>query len=86
MAQIYCFRYAYDKAGNRIKEDKNGTHTYYTYDAANELLARQPGNADHYSIARDGRNVLWGYRRSAGDFSPDARAVFYNIIQYLHAL
>ena len=51
-----------------------------------ELLGRQPGNADHYTIARDGRNVLWGYQRSAGDFSPDARALFYNIIQYLRAL
>lgn len=41
MAQIYAFRYAYDAAGNRTKEYKDGTSVYYYYDAANQLTQKE---------------------------------------------
>ncbi|PID74619.1 MAG: hypothetical protein CSB28_02305 [Desulfobacterales bacterium] len=33
--------YRYDRAGNRIEEERNGQTTLYSYNSANQLLERQ---------------------------------------------
>ncbi len=35
--ETYAFSYDYDAVGNRTYENNNGTETYFTYDAANEM-------------------------------------------------
>ena len=35
MAPLYGFQWGYDPVGNRTYENRDGTETYYTYDAGN---------------------------------------------------
>jgi YD repeat-containing protein len=39
-SEVYGYRYAYDLAGNRLKQKVNGSDTYYFYDKANQLTVK----------------------------------------------
>lgn len=59
---------------------------YQPLAAGAELLGRESAVTDYYSITRQSNCALWGYRRTAADYSGEARELFYNLIQYLRAL
>jgi RHS repeat-associated protein len=52
---LYAFAYDYDKVGNRVSLVYNGTPTYYSYNAANELTVRETIGDDTLYYAYDGR-------------------------------
>jgi len=52
---LYAYEYQYDKVGNRTRLGYNGTYTYYTYNAANELLSEFTPGGDTTYYSYDGR-------------------------------
>jgi RHS repeat-associated protein len=54
-SSLYAFEYQYDKVGNRVSLVYNGTPTYYSYNAANELTVRETIGDDTLYYAYDGR-------------------------------
>jgi YD repeat-containing protein len=44
-SEVYGYRYAYDLAGNRLKQRVNGADTYYFYDQANQLTVKGTNSA-----------------------------------------
>jgi len=67
-AQVYCFAYDYDAAGNRVAEDKDGVPTYYHYDAANQLTNKWigGGEATYYAYDENG-SLVTEYAQSADE-------------------
>ena len=63
-ASLYAYEYNYDKVGNRTSLVANGTPTYTTYNAANELLQEvTPGVETAYPafLTSSGRQGVVGH-------------------------
>jgi len=66
-ASLYAYEYDYDKVGNRSHLLSNGSHTYYTYNEANELTVEETPGVETAYYTYDGRGnqtqrkVLGGY-------------------------
>jgi len=54
-ASLYAYEYNYDRVGNRTSLVANGTPTYYTYNAANELLHEVTPGVETAYYSYDGR-------------------------------
>jgi len=66
-ASLYAYEYDYDKVGNRSHLLSNGSHTYYSYNPANELTVEETPAVETVYYTYDGRgnqtqrSVLGGY-------------------------
>jgi len=63
-ASLYAYEYNYDRVGNRTSLVANGTPTYTTYNAANELLQEvTPGVETAYPafLTSSGRQGVVGH-------------------------